>query len=477
MRVIDYRLGWITLNSISITSSDLCFADECLSSPCLNGNCSNGLSFECQCVPDFTGRQCETRIDDCTSNPCINGKCMDGINSYTCICYPGFTGENCTINIDDCSPSVCQNNGTCEDRVDDFICSCPDTYAGKTCERQSSCSPEQDNCTNNGVCNASSTEGIIETSCECLPGYTGLTCESEIDECLSDPCENSGICIDLIGRFQCLCPAGLTGDRCQTNEDLCATSPCQNGAICIETTGGTSTICFCRNGFMGDFCQTNINECLGMECLNGGTCVDGIATYSYNCTDDFMGERCEIPMFSPCASLPCANGGTCISVNSSAYSCTCPTGFTGPKCTIQLITPDPNCTNPDTNCTIPDPSTDPNYMIHLTSDATQDPSDPCQNLIMVIQNQATFNLVAIALSSSVTVFVLSSVIFFAFGCICGYKCKQSMTSGQAGVNVGHDTEVTHDQPAQQNVQSEAREQDIELNENVAYEPVYEDILP
>ena len=409
-------------------------------------------------MPDFTGRQCETRINDCTSNPCMDGKCEDGINNYSCICNPGFTGENCSINIDDCSPSICQNNGTCEDRVDDFICSCPDTYTGKTCERQSSCSPEQDNCRNSGLCIASSTEGIIETSCECLPGYTGLMCESEIDECLSDPCENNGICIDLIGRFRCLCPPGFTGDQCQTDEDLCATSLCQNGARCTETAGGTSTVCFCRNGFTGDLCQTNINECLDTECLNGGTCVDGIAAYSCNCTDGFMGERCEIPMFSPCASLPCANGGTCISVNSSAYTCTCPSGFTGPNCTatIQLITSDP---------------------IYAIQQVTQDPSDSCQNLTILIQNQATFNLVAIALSSSVSVFVLSSVIFFAFGYVCGYKCKQNMASGQAGVHHAYYTEVTCDQPAQQNVQSEIREQDIELNENVAYEPVYEDILP
>ena len=117
------------------------------------------------------------------------------------------------------SPSICQNNGICEDLVDDFICSCPDTYAGKTCERQSFCSPEQDNCRNNDLCNTPSTEGIID-----------------------------------------------------------AIFPRQNGGICIETASGTSTMCFCRTGFTDDFCQTIINECFGIECLNGGTCVDGIAT-------------------------------------------------------------------------------------------------------------------------------------------------------------------------------------------------------
>jgi hypothetical protein len=87
--------------------------------------------------------------------------CDDGINSYSCSCNPGFTGENCSINIDDCSLNLCQNNGTCEDGVDGFTCSHPNSYvcsAGETCERRSFCSPEQDNCTNNGICNSASIE-------------------------------------------------------------------------------------------------------------------------------------------------------------------------------------------------------------------------------------------------------------------------------------------------------------------------------
>ena len=66
-------------------------------------------------------------------------------------------------------------------------------------------------------------------------------------------------------------------------------------------------------------------------------------------------------------------------------------------------------------------------------------------------------------------FVLSSVIFFVFGYICGYKYKHNRTTGQAGGD--HDTEEIQ-QPVQLlQVQSEVRNQDIELNENVAYEPV------
>ena len=97
---------------------------------------------------------------------------------------------------------------------------------------------------------------------------------------------------------------------------------------------------------------------------------------------------------------------------------------------------------------------------------------------MLIQDQATLNLVAgtVAVSSSVMVFVLSSVIFFVFGYICGCKYNQCHNRRTGQADGGHDTEET--QPVQLlHVQSEVRNQDIELNENVAYEPVYEDILP
>ena len=39
-------------------------------------------------------------LDMCQSQPCQNGgTCVDNINSYTCNCLPDYTGPNCDIGI------------------------------------------------------------------------------------------------------------------------------------------------------------------------------------------------------------------------------------------------------------------------------------------------------------------------------------------------------------------------------------------
>ena len=42
----------------------------------------------------------------------------------------------------------------------------------------------------------------------------------DIGECLSDPCQNGGTCIDEINAFTCICISGYTGDICETSENL-----------------------------------------------------------------------------------------------------------------------------------------------------------------------------------------------------------------------------------------------------------------
>ena len=44
--------------------------------------------------------------------------------------------------------------------------------------------------------------------CQCSAGYTGSTCDVEIDECASAICPNDSVCVDGVNAFQCVCSNG-----------------------------------------------------------------------------------------------------------------------------------------------------------------------------------------------------------------------------------------------------------------------------
>lgn len=46
---------------------------------------------------------------------------------------------------------------------------------------------------------------------QCVAGYHGSNCSEEINECLSQPCQNGGTCIDLTNTYKCSCPRGTQG--------------------------------------------------------------------------------------------------------------------------------------------------------------------------------------------------------------------------------------------------------------------------
>ena len=48
------------------------------------------------------------------------------------------------------------------------------------------------------------------------------------------PCQNGGICHDMINSFRCSCPKGTAGMLCEINEPDCFDSACHHGGTCVD---------------------------------------------------------------------------------------------------------------------------------------------------------------------------------------------------------------------------------------------------
>eukprot|EP00057_Strongylocentrotus_purpuratus_P031399 XP_784490.3 PREDICTED: fibropellin-1 [Strongylocentrotus purpuratus] len=193
------------------------------------------------------------------------------------------------------------------------------------------CTP--DLCENGGSC----TDEVNAYTCACAAGYSGNMCETDIDDCSPNPCMNGGSCTDGVNTFTCVCADGFNGDTCTTT--VCGSIVCENNGECIR-----DGQCRCVTGFTGTICETNIDDCSTNPCMNGGVCVDEVNSFTCNCAAGYTGDTCQTDIDN-CTPNPCMNGGACTDgVNS--YTCACVAGFTGNMCETDINDCSPNpCMN------------------------------------------------------------------------------------------------------------------------------------
>ncbi|XP_070533833.1 uncharacterized protein [Ptychodera flava] len=236
---------------------DICDEDynECVSSPCLNnGTCFNTRgSFICACDYPWSGALCEHSAygnapchDDgvvyqhgeewgdrvCTWCHCDNGMPICSVVDCAhlgCSDYTYLDGVCCPVCVAECAQGTCLNGGTCiysnyypgvpesepEPEIEPSAEPEAESEVEPEPEAESEVEPEPE-----PEIATTWTPKQEEIVCACPPGYTGSSCEQDIDECASQPCFNLGTCIDHVGGFSCTCLQSFSGQFCELWQDF-----------------------------------------------------------------------------------------------------------------------------------------------------------------------------------------------------------------------------------------------------------------
>jgi hypothetical protein len=361
--------------------------DECSSSPCVNGATCSESTTDADSVP--TGAYSCSCVDGYANGVC---NYTNIVEQYVAECDVKYSTQsdtfsgNCNMDVDECASRACLHNSTCHDYISDYSCDCleienprtgaREAYKGEHCENEIDvCVAGDDDCDTLYASCQHTGPGLHD--CICLVGWEGdgHTC-SDIDECLSEPCQNGGVCTQSacspsnqlvpvvcdaedngrppVDQYRCECAAGYANGLCVAGWD----------AIAPKYTSQYATECAVD---LGGRCDIDINECVSNPCANGAACSDssdgltwsgdteipadafscacivgfsnGLCTYEYTdvyrdeCTVE-LGGTCDLDA-DMCASSPCANGGRCVSTFQS-YRCECSPGFANGKCNYDL---------------------------------------------------------------------------------------------------------------------------------------------
>ncbi|XP_060910579.1 epidermal growth factor-like protein 6 isoform X5 [Labrus mixtus] len=134
-------------------------------------------------------------------------------------------------------------------------------------------------------------ECVGPNKCKCFPGYTGKTCNQDLNECglKPRPCEHR--CMNSHGSYKCYCLNGYTlmPDGSCANSRTCSLAHCQYG--CENFEGEIRCLCPSAGLQLGQDERTcvDIDECVTGKnlCPYNKQCVNTFGSYFCKCQDGY----------------------------------------------------------------------------------------------------------------------------------------------------------------------------------------------
>ncbi|XP_067213034.1 protein crumbs-like [Linepithema humile] len=162
-------------------------------------------------------------------------------------------------------------------------------------------------------------------TCNCRPGYDDPVCNSLYCTLPGQRCQN-GRCEFLETNYEyqprCTCAPGYTGLYCETNIDECAGSQ------------GRTTLQERRQMFQrGEQLHMRLPEpdTPMTDCGHGRSKICWPGSYECVCNFGYCGYNCA--MLDPCQENYRQNSGTCRCAKGGGYECECTSEYTGLNCT------------------------------------------------------------------------------------------------------------------------------------------------
>ncbi|KAM9709870.1 epidermal growth factor-like protein 6 isoform 1-T1 [Menidia menidia] len=197
---------------------------------------------------------------------------------------------------------------------------------------------------NKGQCEAQCDHGckhgecVGPNKCKCFPGYSGKTCNQDLNECglKPRPCEHR--CMNTYGSYKCYCLNGYTlmPDGACTNSRTCSLAHCQYG--CEEVEGEIRCLCPSSGLQLGQDERTciDIDECITGKnlCPFNRQCVNTFGSYYCKCQDGYdlkyVSGKYDCVDLDECAAgtHKCSHHAVCLNTQGS-YKCRCKSGFRG----------------------------------------------------------------------------------------------------------------------------------------------------